>query len=89
MSNKLEGWRKQIDALDKKILVLLAKRMSIAGRIGKFKKEQRISTLDKKRWEEILESSLKKGETLGLSKVFIKNLLHLIHKYSLEIQEES
>lgn len=89
MSNKLVGWRKQIDTLDEKILVLLAKRMKISSEIGKFKKEQGISILDKKRWEEILESSLKKGKTIGLSKEFIKNFLYLIHKYSLEIQGKS
>ena len=88
MSNKLEDWRKQIDTLDEKILVLLAKRMNISSKIGRFKKKQKISILDKKRWEEILGTSFKNSETLGLSKEFIQNLLNLIHKYSLEIQEK-
>ncbi|MBI4038449.1 chorismate mutase [Candidatus Daviesbacteria bacterium] len=89
MSNELEDWRKQIDSIDEKILNLLAKRMNISGKIGKFKKEKNVSLLDKKRLEEILTSNVKTGEKLGLSKDLIKNLLHLIHKYSLEIQKKA
>lgn len=89
MSSELEDWRKQIDSIDEKILILLAKRMDLSSKIGKFKKEKKISLFDKKRLEEILASNVKKGKTHGLSKDFIESLLHLIHKYSLEIQEKA
>ncbi len=89
MNDKLEDWRKQIDVLDEKILTLLARRMDIARRIGKFKKELKISTLDKNRWEQVLKSNLKKGEKLGLSQEFLSNLLNLIHEYSLKVQKKS
>lgn len=87
MSKKLDNWRKQIDQLDEKVLNLLAKRTEIVRKIGKFKKEQNISAFDKNRWEQVLSANIKKGETLGLSKEFIRNLLHLIHKYCLKIQK--
>lgn len=89
MNNELEDWRKQIDNIDEKILILLAKRMDLSSKIGKFKKEKKISLFDKKRLKEILASNIKKGETHGLSKDFIKSLLHLIHKYSLDKQEKA
>lgn len=89
MNDKLENWRKQIDVIDERILTALAKRIKIVRKIGKFKKEQSISAFDKNRWEQVLNSNIKTGETLGLSKEFIKNLLHLIHKYSRQIQEKS
>ncbi len=85
--NKLERWRKQIDTIDEKILTSLSQRVDIIQKIGKFKKENKISTLDKKRWEDILNSKLKKAEELRLPKRFIKDLLNLIHKYSLKIQK--
>lgn len=85
--NKLESWRKQIDKLDEKIITTIAKRMSIVKRIGGYKKNQKISALDLKRWEEVVESRLSQAETLELSKDFIKVLLKLIHKYSLKIQK--
>lgn len=89
MNDQLESLRKQIDDIDVKIITYLAKRMRIVRKIGKFKKEQRISSFDKKRWEQVLKSNINKGEELGLSKEFINNLLHLIHKYSIGIQEKS
>lgn len=89
MNDNLENWRKKIDVLDEKILMLLAKRMNIARRIGKLKKEQNLSVLDKIRWEKVLTSNLRKGEELGLSKELINKLLNLIHKYSLEVQKGS
>lgn len=85
--NKLENWRKQIDAIDEKILELLSKRMSIVGRIGKYKKAQKLSAFDETRWKKILQSSLLKAQQLKLSKEFVKNILNLIHKYSLIIQK--
>ena len=86
MDKQLQNWRKTIDALDQNLLELLAKRMSIVEKIGKLKKEHGISVLDKKRWDKMLKCNLKKGNTLRLSKTFIKNLLTLIHEYSLKIQ---
>lgn len=87
MSDKLEKWRKQIDTIDEKILTSLAQRVEIIQKIGKFKKENKISALDRERWQDLLQSNLKKGQALGLSKKFIKDLLSLIHKYSIELQK--
>lgn len=89
MNDKLEVWRKKIDIIDKRILTSLAKRMVLARKIGEFKKNQKISVFDKERWELILKSNLKKGESLGLSEKFVKNLLNLIHTYSIEIQKKN
>lgn len=87
MSDQFKILRKQIDAIDGQILTALAKRMQIARQIGKLKKEQGIAAFDKERWQDLLKSNIKKGGALGLSKKFIKNLINLIHKYSLEIQQ--
>lgn len=86
--NSLEGLRKQIDSVDEKIFILLSKRMGIVREIGKVKKENNLSVLDKKRWDKILNSTLSKADTLNLSKDFIKKFYNLIHKYSLQLQKE-
>ena len=88
MRDKLENWRKQIDILDQKILILFTKRMKIVEEIGKFKKSQGIAPLDEKRWRQVLESKLAKAKVLNLSKSFIKKLYDLVHKYSLEIEKQ-
>lgn len=89
MNNELEDWRKQIDQLDEDVLNLLAKRVKIVRKIGQFKKERNIPTVDKNRWDKVLISMLSKSEKLGLSKDLTKKLFNLIHKYSVKIQKES
>lgn len=88
MNGALQNWRKKIDELDEELLFVLAKRISLVRKIGKFKKQHNISIFDEKRWNKILESSLLKGKTMGLPSELIKKLYALIHKYSRQIQEE-
>lgn len=82
----LEKMRKEIDVIDEKIILFLAKRMSISKRIGMLKKEYKLSVFDKKRWHEVLEDKISKGEKAGLPKEFIHKLYSFIHKFSLKTQ---
>ena len=86
MNDKLEDWRKQIDALDEELLYILGKRINIIREIDKYKKANGIAPLDQKRWQAVLESQLSKAELHNLSEDFIKKLYGLIHEYSLEIE---
>lgn len=86
MNDKLDDWRKQIDALDEELLHILGKRINIVREIGKYKKANGIAPLDKERWQTVLESQLSKAQLHNLSEDFIKNLYDLIHEYSLEIE---
>ena len=89
MNDKLGNWRKQIDELDNELLQILAKRMKIVVKIGKYKKANNIAPLDKKRWQEVLTSKLSKAELLDLSKDLIETIYEHIHKHSLEIERRS
>lgn len=86
--NKLDNLRKQIDIVDEKLLIFLAKRTTLVRKISKFKKSHNIPILDKDRRNKVLNAQLSKGEGLGLSKDLIKKLYSLIHKYSIKIQRE-
>lgn len=88
MDNKLNKLRAKIDLLDGKLLDILSKRRKVVGQIGRYKKEKNLSSLDKKRWKEVLESNVKKAEDLGLTKDFITKIFNLIHKYSRIEQEK-
>lgn len=88
MSDRLEDWRKQIDAIDEKMLNLLAKRVSLVRKIGQYKKEHHLFAFDERRWNKILTSNLLKAQSLNLSKNFVKKLFALIHKYSLVVQKD-
>lgn len=88
MDNTLNKLRAKIDFLDGKLLDILSKRTQVVREIGQIKKEKNLSSLDKKRWKEVLESNVNKAADLGLSKDFITKIFNLIHKYSRLEQEK-
>lgn len=85
--NELEDLRKQIDALDHQILLLLARRIKIAQKTGEFKKKQNLPFLDAERWKKVLKTNLLRSGTFNLPAGFVKKLFTLIHEYSLEAQK--
>jgi len=83
---KLEDLRIDIDSLDEKLLHIVAERFQLTNQIGKYKKNQNITILQKDRWFEILKSRKEFGKSLNLNSEFIDQLLKLIHKESVAIQ---
>jgi len=77
MKNQLNDLRKQIDEIDTAIVNLLAKRMKVVEKVGKYKKENNLPPLDKKRWQEVIKT--KKG--------FIKKIWEIIHEEALKIEK--
>jgi len=88
MDNLLADWRKQIDRLDEELINVLAKRINIVKKIGKYKKENGIPPLDQKRWQEVLKSKLSKARLLNISEKFVERIYNIIHEHSLEIESK-
>lgn len=86
--SKLESLRSEIDKLDVELLQILAKRMDIIDEIGHYKKENDITILQMKRWAGIIEDRLSIGKQLGLEKEFLKRMLNIIHKESMQRQTD-
>jgi chorismate mutase len=84
--SQLESLRTMIDELDEEIIQKMASRMKIAEKIGEYKKENNVTILQVKRWEEIINKRLALAEALGLNDDFTKKLLQLIHKESIRTQ---
>lgn len=84
----LEKMRQQINQLDDELMQLLGQRMKIADKIGTYKKENNITILQTKRWNEILERACKKGEKFGLSKEFITKYFDAVHMESINHQNK-
>jgi chorismate mutase len=84
----LEKMRQQINQLDDELMQLLGQRMKIADRIGAYKKENNITILQTRRWNEILERASKKAEKHGLSKEFIIKYLDAVHMESINHQNK-
>ncbi len=86
--HKLEELRTEIDKLDGELLQILAKRMEIIDEIGEYKSENDITILQMKRWAGIIKDRLSIGTHLGLNNIFLKKLLNLMHKESIQRQED-
>jgi chorismate mutase len=83
---KLEGLRSEIDKIDQQLIDIIAQRMGIVEQIGKYKKENKITILQLKRWNQIIRERIKNGEELGLSREFIMKLLEIVHEESIQRQ---
>ncbi len=55
MSNTLKDLRKEIDALDRELVAILARRFKITHKVGVYKAQHTLPSFDKKREIEILE----------------------------------
>ncbi len=84
----IEDLRSQIDAIDKDILQMMGNRVNVAKKIGIYKKKNNIAVLQQARWNEIIDSTMKQAEPLGLSKEFISSFLKAIHQESINHQEK-
>lgn len=82
----LEKLRQQINQLDDELLFILGQRMKIAERIAEYKKDNNITILQTRRWNEILERACGKGEKLGLSREFITKYFDAVHLESIAHQ---
>lgn len=84
---EIETLRDQIDAIDARLLELLASRMEISRRIGSAKRARGIAILQPGRWEEVLSEVIRRGGELGLSEEFLRKLFTAVHEESVRRQE--
>ncbi|MDR0365115.1 MAG: chorismate mutase [Bacteroidales bacterium] len=84
----LSQLRTQIDEIDMEIVKLLSDRMKFVSDIGKIKRQNELTILQKDRWKEVVESRLAFGEQEGLDKDFLLKILHYVHEESLRIQSD-
>jgi len=78
--------RDQIDKLDDKLINLVDDRMKVVEKIGTYKKDNNITILQNKRWDDMLKSRLILGDKKGLSDDFISKMFRAIHQESINKQ---
>ncbi|MCZ2355265.1 MAG: bifunctional 3-deoxy-7-phosphoheptulonate synthase/chorismate mutase type II [Bacteroidia bacterium] len=86
--NDLLGWRTMIDHIDTQLLELLQQRLQFIRQVARYKRDNKITVLQLRRWQEVLESRLKKAEELNINVHFVQNVMQIIHEHSLEIHQE-
>ncbi|MEM2942905.1 MAG: chorismate mutase [Candidatus Bathyarchaeia archaeon] len=86
---RLNYLRKQIDEVDRQILDLLRRRLTIAEEIGKVKAENRLPTRDLQREREVLERAAFKAEADGIDPEPVRRIFTEIIKLSTEAQKRT
>lgn len=87
-NSRLQNLRLRIDEYDSKIMEALGKRMQIAEDIGALKKENNVTILQNKRWNEVRKRMMAMGIERGLTEEFIDRLFKAIHQESIGHQEK-
>ena len=83
----LEELRMQIDKLDDEVLNVMEQRMTVAEKIGQFKKANNVTILQSNRWNELLKKRINAGLSKGLSEDFVKKIYAAIHEESIQHQK--
>lgn len=88
LQSKLEELRQDIDQIDEELMNLLSNRMKVARDIGMYKKDNNMTILQQKRWNDIVEKSKEKAEKNQLSVQFVQRFIEAIHDESINQQEK-
>jgi chorismate mutase len=86
--NRLEQLRSIIDEIDHQLVEVLAQRKEVVQRIGRVKKDNNVAILQFHRWFEILKDRTQLAHDLGVDAKFVNELFQLIHKFSIDIQQQ-
>ena len=86
LKHDLELMRLKIDQIDDEMLQIFKNRMDVVGKIGEFKKRNKVTILQTNRWSEILLERKELGKSLGLSEDFISTIFKAIHQESINKQ---
>jgi chorismate mutase/prephenate dehydrogenase len=83
----LDDLRKNLSAIDRKLVDLIAERQKIVGDIGKTKRASGTGTRDYKREKDVIDMGRAQAEEIGVDPDLIESLLQLLIRTSLESQE--
>jgi chorismate mutase len=87
-NEQLAQLRAEIDRADDELLALLARRMEIARRIGRFKRLHAMPVLQPARYDELLARRASEAVRLRMDPAFIRTLLRAVHGESVRQQLE-
>ncbi len=84
----LEEHRKNIDEIDKQLIILIQKRFQIVKEIAFYKKENNLKIFNQNRELEIISKKQELGKQYNIDEEFIKNFFEVIFTESREIQNK-
>ncbi|WP_291653994.1 prephenate dehydratase [Clostridium sp.] len=90
--SELDGYRKEIDSIDKELISLFERRMDVAVKVGEYKKKNKLPIFNGKREEEVIEKNIKNlNNSLynDIGRSFFENLMELSRSLQANIIQEN
>jgi len=86
MSQQLEQYRKEIDALDIELIDVLSRRIAVVKKVGELKAGTDISVVQPARAQAVKNRAAEMGVSKGLDEAFVRKLYDLMidHAHVLE-----
>jgi chorismate mutase/prephenate dehydrogenase len=78
--------RAMVDALDRELLQLAARRMALVGEIAEYKRRHGVRIRDPRRERDVLEDRVRRAESLGLPRDEIESIFRLLLRASRDHQ---
>lgn len=85
-SDNLSELRQQIDLCDDQLLDIMKRRLDLCCAIGRIKKDNNISIVQAKRYDEILKQRIEQATQLHLDPQFVQSLMQLVHHEAVRLQ---
>jgi chorismate mutase len=85
-ADSLRDYRLHIDAIDSRLIELLAERMEVSRGIGELKRRHGMAVVQRERFTKLLESAENRAMSVGLSTDFIHQIFSAIHEESVRQQ---
>lgn len=84
---EIDRYRKEIDAIDNDIILLLAKRFETARKIAALKRMIHQPVVQPERQQEVERKYVTRGRQYAFSEDFMVDLYHLIHEETCRLEE--
>lgn len=88
MTEKLEEYRAEIDALDRELIDILARRIRVVEAVGRLKAEESIAVVQTKRAEEVKRRNTALAVEKGIKPDFARRLYDLLIDHAHELEHE-
>jgi len=87
--DELKKYRREIDTIDEKILLLLQKRFGVVEKIGIIKARTHAPIKDKKRMKELYKKRMKIAKKYNLPPKLVKNIYRDIIRWSMDKEKNA
>jgi len=88
MSNQLEDYRKQIDALDIELIDVLSRRIDVVRKVGELKAGTDISVVQPARAQAVKNRAAEMGVSKGLDEAFVRRIYDLMIDHAHELEHD-